>query len=327
MMAGCDTLLMVGSGFPYTEFLPKEGQARGVQVDIDGRMLSIRYPMEVNLVGDSAETLRALLPLLERKPRGPWRQRIEESVTAWQQELREHAMYPAEPINPQRVFSELAPRLPDTCIVTGDSGSSTVWYARYLNLRRGMMASVSGTLATMGSAIPYALAAKLAYPDRPVIATVGDGAMQMTGLNALLTVAQHQKRWQDPRFIIVMLNNRELSYVTWEQRVMEGDPKFPVSQNVPDVPYARIAETFGLKGIRVDRPEAIGPALDEAFAADLPVLVEAVTDPTVLTLPPELTPAQLEKLTSALSKGDPDADAVTQRLTFEGHLAGSRPKR
>jgi pyruvate dehydrogenase (quinone) len=327
MMAGCDTLLMVGSGFPYTEFLPKEGQARGVQVDIDGRMLSIRYPMEVNLVGDSAETLRALLPLLERKPRGPWRQRIEESVTAWQQELREHAMYPAEPINPQRVFWELAPRLPDTCIVTGDSGSSTVWYARYLNLRRGMMASVSGTLATMGSAIPYALAAKLAYPDRPVIATVGDGAMQMTGLNALLTVAQHQKRWQDPRFIIVMLNNRELSYVTWEQRVMEGDPKFPVSQNVPDVPYARIAETFGLKGIRVDRPEAIGPALDEAFAADLPVLVEAVTDPTVLTLPPELTPAQLEKLTSALSKGDPDADAVTQRLTFEGHLAGSRPKR
>ena len=233
-------------------------------------------------------------------------------------------MYPADPINPQRVFWELSPRLPDTCIVTGDSGSSTVWYARYLKLRRGMMASVSGTLATMGSAVPYALAAKFAYPDRPVIATAGDGAMQMTGLNALLTIGQHWRRWKDPRFVVLMLNNRELSYVTWEQRVMEGDPKFPASQDIPDLPYAQIAELMGIKGIRVDRPEAIGPAWDEALAADRPVLIEAVTDPTVPTLPPELKPAQIEKLTSALSKGDPDADAVTERLKQGGHLAGRR---
>jgi pyruvate dehydrogenase (quinone) len=327
MMAACDTLLMVGSGFPYTEFLPKEGQARGIQIDIDGRMLSIRYPMEVNLVGDSAETLRALLPLLKEKAGGAWRQRIEDSIRSWRRELEALAMYPADPINPQRVFSELSSRLPDNCIVTGDSGSSTVWYARHLQLRRGMMASVSGTLATMGSAVPYAIAAKMAYPDRPVIATAGDGAMQMTGLNALLTIGQHWRRWQDPRLIVMLLNNRELAYVTWEQRVMEGDPKFAVSQNIPDVPYARIAELLGIEGIRVDRPEQIGPAWDRALAANRPVLIEAVTDPTVPTLPPELKPAQLEKLTSALSKGDPDADAVTQRLISEGHLAGAPPKR
>src|SRR5215217_2767181 len=262
MMANCDTLLMVGSGFPYTEFLPKEGQARGVQIDIDARLLSVRYPMEVNLVGDSAETLRALVPLLKRKAGGAWRQRIEDSIRAWSRELESLAMYPADPINPQRVFSELSRRLPDNCIVTGDSGSSTVWYARHLQLRRGMMASVSGTLATMGSAVPYALAAKFAYPDRPVIATAGDGAMQMTGLNALLTVGQHWRRWEDPRLVVLMLNNRELSYVTWEQRVMEGDPKFPPSQDIPDLPYAQMAELMGIKGIRVDRPEDIGPAWD-----------------------------------------------------------------
>jgi pyruvate dehydrogenase (quinone) len=326
MMAACDTLLMVGSGFPYTEFLPKEGQARGVQIDIDGRMLSLRYPMEVNLVGDSAETLRALLPHLKKKSGTAWRKRIADSVRAWRTELNALAMYPADPINPQRVFAELSPRLPDACIITGDSGSSTVWYARHLQLRRGMMASVSGTLATMGSAVPYALAAKFAYPDRPVIATAGDGAMQMTGLNALVTIAQHWRRWQDPRLVVLMLNNRELSYVTWEQRVMEGDPKFPASQDIPDLPYAQMAELMGLKAIRVDDPEQIGAAWDEALAADRPVLIEAVTDPAVPTLPPELKPAQLEKLSTAL-KDDPDADAVTDRLIQEGHLTGAPPRR
>ena len=323
MMAKCDTLLMVGSGFPYTEFLPREGQARGVQIDIDGRMLSIRYPMEVNLVGDSAETLRALLPHLREKTDRSWRQTVEANVQAWWREVEQHAMYEADPLNPQRVFWELSPRLPDGCILTGDSGSSTVWYARNLKIRRGMLASLSGTLATMGSALPYAIAAKFAHPDRPVVATMGDGAMQMSGMNALLTVAQHWRRWNDPRLIVLVLNNRELAYVTWEQRVMEGDPKFAPSQDIPDFPYARFAELLGLKGIRVDAPDAVGPAWDEALAADRPVVFEAVTDPTVPTLPPELQPKQLEKLTSALSKNDPDAKAVTQRLIQEGHLAGA----
>lgn len=290
MIAACDTLLMVGSGFPYTEFLPKEGQTRGVQIDLDGRMLSIRYPMEVSLVGDSAETLKALLPFLKEQPDQSWRQTIERNVRAWWQELEEHAQYPADPLNPQRVFWELSSRLPDGCILTGDSDSSTVWHARYLRMRRGMKATGSGMLATMGSALPYALAAKFAYPDRPVVATMGDGAMQMNGMNALLTVAQHWRRWADPRLVTLVLNNRELAYVTWEQRVMEGDPKFPASQDIPDFPYAGYAELLGLRAIRVDQPEMVGRAWDEALAADRPVLLEAVTDPTVPTLPPELKP-------------------------------------
>jgi pyruvate dehydrogenase (quinone) len=317
---------MVGSGFPYTEFLPPPGQARGVQIDIAGRMLSLRYPMEVGLVGDSAETLRALLPLLEAKT-DSWRPWVEQQVAGWWRTAAERALQPANPLNPQRLFHELSPRLPEGCIVAGDSGSSTVWYARHLKLRRGMQASLSGTLATMGSAIPYALAAKYAYPDRPVIATAGDGALQMNGINALIDVARAWRRWSDPRFIVLVLNNRELNYVTWEQRVMEGDPKFPPSQDIPDLPYAQIAELMGVKGIRVDRPEDIGPAWDEALAAARPVLIEAVTDPTVPTLPPELKPAQIEKIEKALSQGDPDAAVVRERLKQEGHLAGAQPKR
>jgi pyruvate dehydrogenase (quinone) len=319
MLMECDTLLMVGSSFPYTEFLPKEGQARGVQIDLDGGMLSIRYPMEVNLVGDSAETLRALRPLLQRKQDRSWRQQIEQKVTAWWQELEQRAMHEADPLNPQRVFWELSRRLPDRSILAGDSGSSTVWFARDLRIRSGMLASLSGSLATMGSAIPYALAAKLAHPDRPVIATLGDGAMQMSGLNALITVAQRWRGWADPRLIVLVLNNRELSYVTWEQRAMEGEPKFAVSQDLPDFPYARYAELLGLKAIQVDSPEAVGPAWDEALAADRPVLFEAVTDPTTPTLPPELKPQQAEKIDAALAADDPDAEAVRRQLEQEGY--------
>jgi pyruvate dehydrogenase (quinone) len=323
MMGECDTLLMVGSRFPYTEFLPAEGQARGVQIDLDGTMLSLRYPMEVNLVGDSAETLRALLPYLEAKTDRSWRRSIEAKVAAWWQEAEARAMHEAEPLNPQRVFWELSPRLPDNCILAGDSGSSTVWFARAMKIRRGMLASLSGTLATMGSAIPYAVAAKLAYPDRPAIAISGDGAMQMSGLNMLITVAQRWRQWRDPRLIVLVLNNRDLNYVTWEQRVMEGNRKFPTSQDLLDVPYARYAELLGLKGIRVDAPDAVGPAWDEALASDRPILFEAVVDPNVPTFPPELTPEQVDKLRTALSQGDPDGPAVTRQAILEGYFAGT----
>jgi pyruvate dehydrogenase (quinone) len=319
MLQECDTLLMVGSGFPYTEFLPAPGQARGVQIDIAGRMLSLRYPMEVGLVGDSAETLRALLPLLEPK-RDSWRPWIEEQVTAWWRAAEERAQQPADPLNPQLVFHELSPRLPDGCIITGDSGSSAVWYARHLKLRRGMRASLSGTLATMGSALPYALAAKYAYPDRPVIATAGDGALQMSGLGALIDVARAWRRWRDPRLVVLVLNNRELNYVTWEQRVMEGEPKFPVSQDIPDFPYARYAELLGLRGVRVESPHAVAAAWDEALAADRPVVVEAVTDPNVPTAPPRLTPEQEQKLRQALDQGDPAAAGVLRQARAEGVL-------
>src|SRR5436190_8283285 len=186
LMQRCDTLLMVGSGFPYTEFLPKPGQARGVQIDIKAGMLGLRYPMEVNLVGDAAATLRALAPLLEQKADHSWRKTVEKNTAASWDELRGMAMTDADPINPQRVACELSERLPDQAIVTADSGTTTVWYARNLQFRRGMMGSVSGSLATMGCAVPYAIAAKFAHPGQPVIALAGDGAMQMNARAELL---------------------------------------------------------------------------------------------------------------------------------------------
>jgi pyruvate dehydrogenase (quinone) len=289
MMMGCDTLLMVGSSFPYAEFLPKEGQALGVQIEIDGKMPSIRYPMEVPLVGDSVETLRALIPLLHRKTDRSWRETIEKHIADWWKVLEARAMNSADPINPQRVFWELSPRLPDNCILTSDSGSSANWFARDLKVRRGMMATLSGNLATMGPGVPYAIAAKFAWPDRVAIALVGDGAMLMNGINGLITIAKYWKEWSNPRLIVMVLANHDLNQVTWEQRVMTGDPKFKPSQDVPDFHFARYADLLGLKGIRVDKPEQIGPAWDEALAADRPVVIEAVTDPEVPTLPPHIT--------------------------------------
>ncbi|OOO01988.1 MAG: putative thiamine pyrophosphate-containing protein YdaP [Chromatiales bacterium USCg_Taylor] len=313
MMNECDTLLMVGSNFPYSEFLPPEGQARGVQIDIDGRMLSIRYPMEVNLVGDSKETLRALMPHLRRKDDRGFREHIEHNVAEWWKTLEERAMNSADPINPQRVFWELSPRLPDDCIITSDSGSAANWYARDLKIRAGMMASLSGGLATMGPGIPYAIAAKFAYPERTVIALVGDGAMQMNGNSELITAVKYWKRWSNPKLIVCVLNNRDLNQVTWEQRVMQGDPKFEASQDVPDFPYARYAELIGLTGIRVETPEAIGPAWDQALASDRPVVLEAITDPNVPPLPPHITLEQAKGYISALIKGDPDALGIIKQ--------------
>jgi len=289
MMTNCDTLLMVGSGFPYSEFLPEEGQARGVQIDIEPRMLSLRYPMEVNLLGDSAETLRELIPLLERKTDRTWRNQIEANVDEWWKVLEARAHNEANPINPQRIFWELSPRLPDNCIVTADSGSSANWFARDLKIRPGMMASLSGNLATMGPGVPYTIAAKFAFPDRVAIACVGDGAMLMNGINEMVTIAQNWRKWRDPRLIILVLANHDLNQVTWEQRVMAGDPKFITSQEVPPFPFADYARMLGLMGINVETPDQIAGALDQAIAARCPVVIEAHTDPEVPTLPPHIT--------------------------------------
>ena len=310
LMSGCDTLLVVGSGFPYSEFLPKEGQARGVQVDIEPAMLSIRYPMEVNLVGDSAETLRALLPLLEQKTDRSWRERIETDVAAWWKDMEARAHTTANPVNPQRVTWELSPRLPERAIVTSDSGSCANWYARDIKIRRGMMCSLSGGLASMGAAVPYAIAAKIAHPDRPVIALVGDGAMQMNNMAELITVAKYWREWANPKWVVCVFNNQDLNQVTWEQRVMEGDPRFEASQEIPDVPYHRFGEMIGLRGIYVDNPDRLGAAWDEALAADRPVVLEVKTDPNVPPLPPHITLEQAKKFTSMLVKGDPDEGSV-----------------
>ncbi|MCA1679830.1 MAG: thiamine pyrophosphate-requiring protein, partial [Actinobacteria bacterium] len=241
LMQDCDTLLMVGSSFPYSEFLPEEGAARGVQIDIDPKMIGIRYPMEENLVGDSAQTLRALIPLLQPKTDRTWRETVESNVAEWWKVLEARAMNPGEPINPQRVFWELSSRLPDQAILSADSGSSANWYARDVKIRRGMKASLSGTLATMGPGVPYAIAAKFAFPDRVPIALVGDGAMQMNGNSELVTIVKYWRRWSDPRLVVLVLNNRDLNQVTWEQRAMAGDPKFDAAQQLPDFPYAAYA--------------------------------------------------------------------------------------
>ncbi len=300
MMMDCDTLLMVGSSFPYSEFLPKEGQARGVQIEIDAKMVSIRYPMEVPLIGDSKETLQALVPLLHRKTDRSWRETIEKNVEDWWKVIEARAMNSADPINPERMFWELSPRLPDKCILTSDSGSAANWFARDLKVRRGMMATLSGNLATMGPGVPYALAAKFAWPDRVAIALVGDGAMLMNGINELVTIAKYWKEWSDPRLIVMVLANHDLNQVTWEQRVMEGNPKFNPSQDVPDFGFARYAELIGLRGIRVDKPEDIGAAWDEALTATRPVVIEAVTDPEVPTLPPHISFEQAKHFAEAL---------------------------
>jgi pyruvate dehydrogenase (quinone) len=304
MMDGCDTLFMVGSSFPYSEFLPEEGSARGVQIDLDGRMIGIRYPMEVQLVGDARETLRRLIPLLDRKHARSWREQIERGVAGWWKLIQARALEDADPVSPQRVFSELSPRLPDDAIVTSDSGSAANWYARDLRLREGMMGSLSGNLATMGCGVPYAIAAKFAHPDRPVIALVGDGAFQMNGMNELLTIAKYCDRWSDPRLIILVLHNNDLNQVTWEQRVLEGDPRFDASQALPEFDYAAYARSVGMVGIRVDDPEQVGSAWDEALRAGRPAVIDAITDPEVPPLPPHITFEQAMHFAHAIAAGD-----------------------
>lgn len=304
MMMECDTLFMIGSTFPYSEFLPEEGQAKGVQIDINGKMLSIRYPMDVNLVGDSKMTLQALMPLLERKQDKKWQQKIEEDVKDWWKVLENRAMKSANPVNPQRIFWDLSPMLPNNCIICADSGSSTNWYARDLKIRSGMRSSLSGSLATMGPAVPYAIAAKFAYPERVVVAIEGDGAMQMNGINGLITINKYWRDWSDPRLIVLVLNNGDLNQVTWEQRVLEGDPKFEDSQVLPDFSYARYAESLGFGGIKIDKPEQIKYAYSSAFHADTPVVIEAVTDPEVPPLPPHITFEQAKNYWAAILRGD-----------------------
>ncbi len=304
MMQDCDTLLMIGTRFPYAEFLPEEGQARAVQIDIDAGMVGIRYATEINLIGDAAETLDRLLPLLEPKQDRAWRQQIESWIAAWWEVVEGRAMQDASPINPQRVFWELSSRLPNRCVLSADSGSAANWYARDLKVRPGMLASVSGTLATMGCGVPYALAAKFAFPDRVAIALVGDGAMQMNGINELITVAKYYEQWADPRLVVLVLNNKDLNEVTWEQRAIEGDPRFESSQSLPDFPYARYADLIGLKGIRVDDPAHVGAAWAEALSSDRPVVLEAITDPDVSPLPPHVTLEQAKHFMSAIAHGD-----------------------
>jgi pyruvate dehydrogenase (quinone) len=320
MMEGCDTLLLVGTNFPYSEWLPEPGQARGVEIDIDARLIGNRYPTEVNLVGDAADTLRALLPYLTPREGDGWRREIVANVDRWWSILGEQAQKSADPVNPQLVFHELSARLPDRCVLTADSGSATNWWARHLKLRPGMDAALSGTLATMCPAVPYALAAKFAYPDRPVIAVIGDGAMQMLGNAALIDLMHYSARWSNQQLVVLVLHNNDLNQVTWEQRVLSGDPKLDASQVLPDFPYAEYARMLGMHAARVDRPEDVGPAWDAALSAGRPALLDVITDPEVPPLPPHIRFEQAEGLAKALIKGEQSRRAIIAE-SIKGKLA------
>jgi pyruvate dehydrogenase (quinone) len=326
LMDECDTLLMVGSSFPYSEFLPEPGQARGVQIDIDGRMLNIRYPMELGLVGDAKATLEELIPLVRHKTDRSWQEQIVGEVADWWKLVEERALQDADPINPQRLFWELNKHLPDDAILAADSGTSADWFARDLKLKPSHLASLSGTLATMGPGIPYAIAAKFTHPNRPAVALVGDGAMQMNGMAELITAAKYYDRWADPRLVVLVLNNRDLNQVTWEQRAMEGDPKNPATQTIPDVRYAEFARMIGLEGIRIESPDAIDAAWEEAFSADRPFVIDAVVDPEMPPLPPHVTLDQARSLLSALRGGDPNARAL-MRDSFKQKILEFLPGR
>ncbi len=307
LMSECDTLLMVGSGFPYSEFLPKEGQAKAVQIDIDGKMLGIRYPMNVHLEGDSKDTLQALIPLLKRKEDRDWQERIVQEVKTWWRVLETRAHKGANPINPQHLYWELSKRLPDNCIISADSGSTAAWFARDLKIRKGMKATLSGNLATMCPGVPYTVAAKFAYPERMAIGLIGDGAFQMLGINEMITISKYWKKWADPRLLIVVLNNHDLNMVSWEQRVMGGYPKFEASQDVPDFRYADYARMLGLDGIRVEQPGDIESALDSAMNANKPFVLDVVTDPSVPMMPPHISLKQAKSFMSSMAGGDTDA--------------------
>ncbi|MEW2352149.1 thiamine pyrophosphate-requiring protein [Spirillospora sp. NPDC029432] len=313
MMMGCDTLLMVGSSFPYTQFMPELDQARGVQIDNNARQIGMRYPFEVNLVGDAAATLRALIPLLERKTDRSWRDSLESKVERWWETVRMEARVEADPINPMLLFHELSERLPDDAIVTADSGSAANWYARNLRFRGDMRGSLSGTLATMGCGVPYAIGAKIGNPDRPVVAMVGDGAMQMNGLAELLTVKHYWEDWLDPRLVVAVLHNNDLNQVTWEMRAMSGSPKFPQSQTLPELDYAAFAASLGLQAISVNKPEEIGPAWDRAFAADRPTVLDVRCDPDMPPIPPHATFEQAKATAEALIGGDEDRWGVIKK--------------
>jgi pyruvate dehydrogenase (quinone) len=310
LMNECDTLLVVGSSFPYSEFLPEPGKARGVQIDLDGRMLNIRFPMELGLIGDAKATLEELIPLVQSKTDRGWREQIESEIRHWWQLMEDRALQDADPINPQRLFWELNKYLPDDAIISSDSGSAANWFARDLKLKPSHMASLSGTLATMGPGVPYAIAAKFAHPNRPAVALVGDGAMQMNGMAELITAAKYYKQWADPRLVVLVLNNQDLNQVTWEQRAMEGDPKNPMTQRIPDVHYADYAKLIGLDGVRVESPDRIEAAWDEAFAADRPFVIDAVTDPEVPPLPPHITLEQAKHFMTALKGHDPSSRRI-----------------
>ena len=304
LMQDCDTLLTVGSSFPYSQFLPEYGQARAVQIDIDGGLIGMRYPYDLNLVGDAATTLRALIPLLQRKEDRSWQDSIVQKVHRWWETMDAEAAVDADPVNPMRIFQEFSRQAPDDVIIAADSGSAANWYARQVRMRGDMRGSLSGTLASMGPAVPYAIGAKFAHPGRPAVAFEGDGAMQMNGLAELVTIARYWEEWDDPRLVVAVLHNNDLNQVTWELRAMGGTPRFIESQALPDISYADFAGSIGLEAATVRDPAQLAGAWRTALSADRPTVLDIHCDPDVPPIPPHATLEQMTDMAKALIKGD-----------------------
>lgn len=320
LMAACDTLLIVGCNDPWTEFYPAPGQARAVQIDIEPRVLGAKYPIDVGVAGDARQALTALLPMLDRKTDRGWEQEIRGWTRRWREQAEERCTEQTTNANAEFVVRELSEFLPADARVAVDVGSSTYWYARHLSLPPGVPAHVSGYLASMGCALPYGVAAKLDAPDRPVVALVGDGAMQMSGLLELITIADRWQDWADPRFVVLVLHNGDLTEVSWEQREMEGNPRFPASQEVPSFPYADYAAMLGLGSAKVTESHQATVAWQKAFEADRPFVIEAIVDPAAPLLPPHMPEAKADKVYDALER---EGFAAARTLT-EHQRAGER---
>ncbi len=312
VLQDCDTLLIVGSNDPWTEFYPAPGTARAVQIDIDPAMLSNRYPVEVGLVGDSGPTLAALRDRLRPRPDSAWRAEVERHVRNWHEISRQRAEIPADPLNPELVVRRFGERIEADWQLAVDVGSCVYHYVRQMRPPASVPAHLSSTLASMGCGIPFGLAAKESRPRRPVAVVAGDGAMQMLGNGELLTVADRWAHWQDPRFVVLVLHNRDLAEVSWEQREMESQPRFAASQDVPGFDFAGYARLLGLHGVRVADPEDLDEALSEAFAAQKPVVIEATTDRDVPLLPP--FPHGRQKLDAMRAGLEAEGDGGTHAL-------------
>jgi pyruvate dehydrogenase (quinone) len=301
-METCDTLLMVGTSFPYLEFLPKPGEARGIQIELDPTRLGLRYPIEVGLVGDSQRTLQALIPMLQRHDDRRFLETAQRDMAQWWALMEERGTRPDVPMKPQVVAWELGKRLRDDAIVCADSGTIATWWARQIRVKRGQMYSLSGTLASMANGLPYAMAAQIAYPDRQVVLFVGDG-----GFSMLMAEFANCVQYRLPVKVVIVKNN-SLGMIKWEQMVFLGNPEYGCE--LQPIDFAAFARACGATGFTIDDPKNCGTVIDQALASPGPVIVEAVVDPFTPPMPPKITARQTVRFAESLLKGEPNRDKI-----------------
>lgn len=297
-LADCDTLLMIGTSYPYIEYLPKPGEARCVQIDSNGQRIGLRYPVDVGLVGDSKKTLSLLLPMLKRNGHRRFLERAQKGMKEWREILEREGTSQARPMKPQVVGWELGKRLKENAIIVSDSGTNTTVWARYVQAKKGQMHSCSGNLATMACGMPYAIAAQVAHPDRQVVAVVGDGGFTML-MGELITAVAYKLPIK-----IVVIKNNTLGQIKWEQMVFQGNPEYQCE--LFPIDFVALARAVGADGVRIDDPAYAGAELERALAMSGPVLIEAVVDPLTAMLPPKIKASQAIKFSEALARGEPN---------------------